>query len=78
MINSCVAYSKSMSIILARYGVPDELISDNGPQFASGEFAGFAAEWKFTHTTSSSHHAQTNGKAENSVRTTNRLFIKTK
>ena len=38
---------KSLSIMFARYGVPDDVISDNDPQFSSSEFAQFAAEWNF-------------------------------
>ena len=69
---------KSLSIISARYGVPNELVSDNGPQFASGQCARLAVKWKFTHTTTSPHHAQSNGKAETSVKTIKRLFTKAK
>ncbi|KAK3738629.1 hypothetical protein RRG08_006727 [Elysia crispata] len=39
--------------IFATHGIPDIVISDNGPQFASTEFQKFTKEYGFTHTTSS-------------------------
>lgn len=33
----------------ARYGIPDQVVSDNGPQFPSTEFATFAKTWEFDH-----------------------------
>ena len=41
--------SKALRTMFARYGVPDVLISDNGPQFASEEFDKFAKKWGFEH-----------------------------
>ena len=52
----------------ARHSIPDGLITDNGRQFSSSEFAKFTETWKFEHKTSSPHHSQSNGKAENDVK----------
>jgi transposase InsO family protein len=39
--------------IFARHGIPETVKSDNGPQYSSAEFDTFAANWKFSHVTSS-------------------------
>ena len=62
----------------ARHGVPEIVRSDNGPQFASFAFQKFAAEWQFEHTTSSPYFPQSNGKAENAVKTAKQLMMKAK
>ncbi len=59
---------QSIKPIFATHGVPGILISDNGPNYASAEFAKFANEWDFRHVTSSPHHSQGNGKAESAVK----------
>ena len=60
----------------SRYGIPDIVITDNGPQFRSQEYESFAATWEFTHTTSSPHHSQSNGKAESAVKIAKKLMTK--
>ena len=32
-----------------RHGIPDTVISDNGPQFSSEAFRNFAEKWEFDH-----------------------------
>jgi len=72
------AVCKALKILFARYGVPDILVTDNGPQFSSAEFATFTKAWSFEHSTSSPYYPQSNGKAENAVKTVKRLFTKCK
>ena len=36
---------KSLKGMFSRYGIPDQLVSDNGPQFSSVEFTKFAKEF---------------------------------
>ena len=57
-----------LKTIFARHGIPCELFSDNGPQFSSSEFAAFAQEWGFKHSTSSPTYPKSNGLAECSVK----------
>jgi len=57
----------------ARYGIPDTVISDNGPQFSSDEFRHFSKKWGFQHITSSPKHSQSNGMSESAVKTAKRL-----
>ncbi|XP_062620781.1 uncharacterized protein K02A2.6-like [Saccostrea cucullata] len=62
----------------SKYGIPDQLISDNGPQFSSKEFVNFARSYGFLHKTSSPHFAQSNGQAERTVQTVKNLLRKAK
>ena len=64
--------------ILAVHGIPDVIISDNGPQFASTEFRNFAADFSFMHTTNSAHYPESNGEAERAVQTVKNLLKKSK
>ena len=54
--------------IFSVHGIPLCLHSDNAPYYVSTEFARFAKEWQFIHTTSSPNHSRSNGKAEAAVK----------
>ena len=60
----------------ARYGIPDEVVSDNGPQFSSRKFKQFAESWEFKHTTTSPKNPQANGQVENAIGTTKSVLKK--
>ena len=74
----CYTVINKLKAHFARHGIPKQLITDNGPQFASQDFANFAKEWKFQHTTSSPYHPQSNGKAEAAVKQAKQLMRKAK
>ena len=74
---SAISVITHMKSIFARHGVPQELVSDNGPQYSSKEFAKFAKEYGFVHRTSSPKYPQSNGEAERGVQTVKMLLKKT-
>ena len=62
--------------IFARHGIPETVISDNGPQFASEAYTQFSREYGFEHLTSSPYFPQSNGEAERAVQTVKALLQK--
>ena len=60
----------------ARLGIPEELVSDNGPQFQfSGvEFKHVAVEHDFEHSATDPHYPQANGMAEKGVDMVKRML----
>ena len=50
------------------FGRPDEIMTDNGPQYTGQAFQNFIASWDIKHITSSPHYAKSNGFIERHVR----------
>lgn len=71
--DNTIMYMKSQ---FSRYGIPDEVYSDNGPQFSSHSFAKFSKDYGFEHITSSPIYPQSNGHAERGVQTIKNLLRK--
>ena len=59
----------------ARHGVPELVMSDNGPQFSCGEFREFAQRWDFEHIKSSPRYPQSNWQVERAIGTV-KNFVK--
>ena len=62
--------------IFARHGIPEVLVSDNGPQLVNKEMDTFSMEYNFVHVTSSPRFAQSNGAAEAAVKRCKQLIEK--
>nr|XP_012557549.2 uncharacterized protein K02A2.6-like [Hydra vulgaris] len=60
--------------LFTTFGVPEEISTDGGPQFISGETKEFLQQWGIIHRISSAHHPQSNGRAELAVKSTKRLL----
>lgn len=55
--------------MFSRYGLPQQLVRDNGPQLVSEEFETFMVENGIQHIKSAPYHPATNGLAERFVQT---------
>ena len=61
----------------ARYGIPEQIMSDNGPPFSSEPFREFCRSWGVQCVTSSPGHSQSNGMAESAVKAAKKMLQKT-
>ena len=64
------------SSIFARHGIPEVVVSDNGPQFSAESYTKFAQTYGFEHITSSPYYPRSNGEAERVVQTVKNLLKK--
>ena len=62
----------------ARHGIPECVVSDNGPQFTAQKFREFTNKWAITHETISPGNSRANGAAESAVKIFKRLLRKCK
>ena len=62
--------------IFTRHGIPETVVSDIGPQYASYEFAQFSSEEGLIHVTSSPRYPQSNDKAERILQTVTAMLKK--
>ena len=59
--------------ILARHGIPEQVFSDNGPQFSCTEVANARG---FVHSTSSPRYPQSNGLVQKAMQTAKIIIMK--
>ena len=59
---------RKLKLNFARYGIPQKLVSDNGPHFTSQEFNTFTEEWEIEHDLTSPYHPQASRKDESTVK----------
>ena len=64
-----VATIQSLRNMFARFGLPEQVVTDNGRNFVSEEFKEFLQKNRIKHTTSAPYHPSTNGLAERAVQT---------
>ena len=66
----------ALKFCFSEYGIPEEVISDNGPQFTAREYQDFAAQYGFRLTTSSPYYPKGHGFIERQVQTIKNLLSK--
>jgi len=70
------AIVEKMKHHFARHGIPDTVISDNGPQYSSTTFQKFSNDWGFVHEPICPGNSKANGAAEATVKVAKSLLRK--
>jgi len=65
-----------LRLIFAQHGLPEQLVSDNGPQFIAHEFKEFSIQNSIKHIRVAPYHPASNGVAERAVRLFKESFTK--
>ena len=73
-ITTSTAVISALKSIFSQFGIPETVMSDNGPQYASQEFCDFSHSYNFSHITNNPYYPQSNGLAERGVRTVKQLL----
>ena len=68
------AVISTLKLIFSHHRILAVLVSDNGPQFDSGDMKEFASTYGFQHITTSPYYPQSNGLAERMVKTMKSLL----
>ena len=58
------------------FGIPEAIISDNGPCYRSQEFSQFCSKFEIKHITGAAYNHQANAIAERSIQTIKQLMVK--
>ena len=78
---SSTTAGKTVSVLrhlFARYGLPQVLVSDNGPQFTAAEFSDFMLANGIRHLRGAPYHPASNGEAERFVQTFKQSMLRGK
>ena len=62
--------------IFSDFGIPEAIISDNGPSYKSQKFNSFCAKFEINHITGASYNHQANSIAECMIQTIKQLMVK--
>ena len=76
-ITSSTTSEKTIDVLrtmFARYGLPEQLVTHNGPQFTSSEFQEFLKANRIKHILSAPYHPASNGQVERFVQTLKRYL----
>ena len=65
---------KCLRDLFSRFGVPEEISSDGGPEFSSSSTNEFLKTWDVTHRIASAYYPRSNGRAEVAVKQAKRLL----
>lgn len=71
-----VAIINQLKSVFSEHGIPDQLSTDNGPQYDSKEFKDFMKSYGIEHITSSPRYPQSNGFAERAVQIVKNILKK--
>lgn len=69
-VNSATAAAtiENLRQLFAQFGIPDTIVSDNGPQFSAAEFREFCRSNAIRHSRVAPYHPSSNGLAERAVK----------